>query len=99
MFEGILFGIIQGITEWLPISSDGAIAYVKINFFGATDISDILLYALWLHLGTFFAVLLYLRKEVKILFLTLFNFKNSALEDKLILKFLIFSTLISGSLG
>ena len=99
MLEGILFGIIQGVTEWLPISSDGAITFVKINFFGGTDISDILLFALYLHLGTFFAALIYLRKEVKILFKTLFNFKNSSLENQSVFKFILISTLISGALG
>lgn len=99
MFEGILFGIIQGITEWLPISSEGAITFVKVNFFGGGDLSEILKFALLLHLGTFFAALIYLRKEVKILFKTLSNFNKSSLEDKQIFKFLFVSTIISGALG
>lgn len=99
MFEGISLGIIQGVAEWLPISSDGAITFVKVNFFGGGDLSEILKFALFLHLGTFFAALVYLRKEVKILFKTLSNFNKSSLEDKQIFKFIFVSTIISGTLG
>ena len=33
MIEQIVLGIIQGIVEWLPVSSEGFIVLAKTNFF------------------------------------------------------------------
>ncbi len=99
MIENIVLGIIQGITEWLPISSDGAITFAKVNFFGGGELSEILKFALFLHLGTFLAALIYLRKETKTLFETFFNFKKASFVNKQIFKFLFISTAVSGALG
>ena len=95
----IILGIIQGITEWLPISSSGVLALVMSNFLGVTDIEFLIRSALLLHLGTFFAALIYFRKDVWNLTKSLFNYKNSDRETKLILKFLVITTLITGILG
>ncbi len=82
-----LLGTIQGVFEWLPISSQGVVALVSqflIKDFKPIDM------ALFLHLGTLFAVLLYFRKEWKeVLFL----------RDKELLRFLTISTIISLSIG
>ena len=95
----LILGIIQGITEWLPISSSGVLALVMSNFFEITDIGVLLRASLLLHLGTFFAALIYFRKDVWNLTKSLFNYKNSDRETKLILKFLVITTLITGILG
>ena len=55
--------------------------------------------ALLLHLGTFFAALIYFRKEVSGLLKGLFNYASADPETKKVLKFLIISTFISGVLG
>ncbi len=55
--------------------------------------------ALFLHLGTFFAALIYFRKDIFQIFITLFKYKYQDEPSKRILKFLIISTLISGFLG
>ena len=83
MWSYILLGIIQGIFEWLPISSEGATALTShflIKTFNPVDL------ALFLHLGTFFAVLIYFRKDWK----EILTFKNPKL-----LRFLIITTTIS----
>ena len=95
----IILGIIQGITEWLPISSSGILALIMSNFFEITDIGALLRAALLLHLGTFFAALIYFRRDVWNLTKSLFNYKNSDKETKLILKFLVMTTLITSILG
>jgi undecaprenyl-diphosphatase len=94
MLESIILGTLQGITEWLPISSEGIIVLVK-NYFFQSSLLDLIKFALFLHLGTFFAALIYFWKDVKKLILTLFNKENEVKE----LKFLIIATVVSGILG
>ncbi|MFH1607726.1 MAG: undecaprenyl-diphosphate phosphatase [archaeon] len=95
----IILGAIQGITEWLPVSSSGIVTLVNSNFLGITDISQLLHIALFLHLGTFFAALIYFRKDVKQLLITLFKYKYQDDSSKKTLKFLIIATTISGIIG
>jgi len=95
----LLLGAIQGITEWLPISSSGIITLINSNFFKITDISELIHIALFLHLGTFFAALIYFRKDVLQLTKSLFNYKKEDKETKNILNFLIITTLILGIIG
>ena len=62
MIEYIILAILQGLFEWLPISSSGQVMLVSINFFG---IPPEIAYSLsiWMHLGTALAVLVKLRKD------------------------------------
>jgi len=99
ILQSIILGLIQGITEWLPVSSSGMLVLVMTNFFGITDINILLGKALFLHLGTFFAALIYFRKDVADLFVSLFNYKKSNLETKKILNFLIITTVITSIIG
>ncbi|MEX2052752.1 MAG: undecaprenyl-diphosphate phosphatase [Candidatus Paceibacterota bacterium] len=99
MFESIILGAVQGLTEWLPISSEGMIVLVKTNFFGGGSLEDIIRTALFLHLGTFLAALIYFRKDVSNLFSRLFGKNKGEAETGKILKFLIIATLVSGVIG
>ena len=96
MFEYIILGIIQGIAEWLPVSSEGIIVLVKSNFFESKTLIDTVEIALFLHLGTFLAALVYFRKDVWALVVSLFKYKTSLIETKAVLHFLVISTFISG---
>jgi len=58
----IILGLIQGLSEWLPISST---AHLKIAQHFMTDLAATPLLNVTLHLGTLFVVLFYFRKEVK----------------------------------
>jgi len=95
----IILGIIQGITEWLPISSSAMSTLVMTNFFGISEINVLLQESLFLHLGTLLAVLIYFRKDVWEVLVTMFRYSSSSEESQKILKFLLISTLISGILG
>jgi len=100
MLESITLGIIQGIVEWLPISSEGVLVLAKIHIFGSNQELGILIReALFLHIGTFFAALIYFRKDVGSLLKALVNYKNTDTPTKKTLIFLIISTTISGILG
>jgi undecaprenyl-diphosphatase len=99
LFQQIVLGIIQGIVEWIPISSEGFLLLVTSNFFAEVEIELFLRQALFLHLGTFFAALIYFRKEVRELIKGAVNYKRSDPETKRTLNFLFIATLISGILG
>lgn len=98
-FQQFILGMVQGIVEWIPFSSEGVLFFVASNFFDETSVDVLLRQALLLHLGTFFAALIYFWKDVKVLVKGLFNYKQSDLETKKTLDFLIVATLISGFVG
>ena len=59
----LLLGLVQGILEWLPVSSEGQIVFLAVlNGWGT---SDALTLAFWLHLGTMFAVIVVYWEEWK----------------------------------
>ncbi len=62
----ILFGIIQGITEFLPISSSGHLILMH-NFFDL-PVSNDMAFDVALHLATLLSVILCFRKEIILLF-------------------------------
>lgn len=61
MLETAFWGLIQGLTEFLPISSSGHLVLVPALL--GQEPPDLATSAM-LHLGTLFAVLIYFRKEV-----------------------------------
>lgn len=61
MLEAIVWGVVQGITEFLPISSDGHL--ILVPAFLGIDGPDLTITAV-LHLGTLLAVILYFRREL-----------------------------------
>ena len=63
MLEPIVFGILQGIFEWLPISSQGNLVLVMVSLAGIAATEAFKL-SIFLHIGTLFSALVYLRKDV-----------------------------------
>ncbi len=62
MIQYIIIAILQGLFEWLPISSSGQVMMVSINFFGIPPEKAFSL-SIWVQLGTAIAVLIKLRKD------------------------------------
>src|SRR3990167_8221456 len=65
-FEAIILGLVQGVTEFLPISSSGHLVLAH-HFFGAER--GALGFDVMLHLGTLLAVLFYFRRDIRQLLL------------------------------
>lgn len=62
ILESILLGIVQGITEFLPVSSSGHLAILQ-NVF-KVETNDSMLFDIMLHLGTLVAVFVVYRKDI-----------------------------------
>ena len=64
IFQSIFLGALQGITEFLPVSSSGHLVVVQQLFGWKSEGSVILAYDIALHVGTLFAVLVAFRKDI-----------------------------------
>ena len=62
MIEYIVIAILQGLFEWLPISSSGQTMIISMNIFGISA-EEAFSLSIWLHLGTTLAVLLKFRTD------------------------------------
>ena len=71
LLQSILMGIIQGATEFLPVSSSGHLALFKIIFNVNTETG--LLFDTMLHLGTLVAVCIVYWKDVRNLIVAAFH--------------------------
>lgn len=88
MFEAIILGIIQGITEFLPISSTAHLILIP-KFFGWQGAVDSLTFDIALHAGTLLAILVFFSRDwLRIL-----------LHDRRLLVFIIIATIPAGLAG
>lgn len=60
LFEIIVLGIIQGLTEFIPVSSSGHLVIAQHLFSGASDH----LYLEFINIGTLAALLVYFRRKI-----------------------------------
>jgi undecaprenyl-diphosphatase len=88
VIDGIFLGILQGITEWLPISSSGQSMLFLINIFHIPP-EEAFSISVTLHLGSLFAVIFYFRARLK----------GILLNDKKLLGFLIVASFASAIIG
>ncbi len=85
-------GATQGITEWLPISSQGIILFINSLFnFDSKSLEEIFAISLALHLGTSFSAIFTYRKKLTQLLQNGLKNRNSNKESI----FYLFSTMIS----
>ena len=80
VFEGFLQGVIQGLTEFLPISSDGHLALFQ-HFFDLSG-ENALFFTVMLHAGTLAAVFLAFRKRIFALIKDFFPMEGNMLRGK-----------------
>ena len=72
-FEALILGIIQGLTEYLPVSSSGHLA-IGANLFGLNG-EENLTFTVAVHVATVLSTIVILWREIVWLFTDLFKFK------------------------
>lgn len=80
--DAIIQGIIQGLTEFLPVSSSGHLALYQ-HYFGSSDEGSGLFFSAILHLGTLLATFLAFKKEIIALIKEFFSMVGDLFKGKL----------------
>jgi len=94
IFEGILLGAIQGLTEFIPVSSSGhlilAREFLNINHYPGLAFDAVL------HLATTLAILIYFWTDLKEVFFAFFRWigrKSDSKESDILMKALMLGTI------
>lgn len=88
----LLIGLLQGVLEWLPISSQGNLVILMTVFLGLEP-SQALDMSVFIHLGTGLAALVYFRHEVVDILL------RRSEKDRGLFSFLLVTTIMTGVIG
>lgn len=93
LFKAIILGLIQGLTEFLPVSSSGHLVLAgHFMNFQKPSIS----FEVFLHFGSLLAVLIYFRKDIWKLIDSLLHFQNNEpkhKDNRKVILYLILATL------
>ena len=77
IIHAIILGIIQGLTEFLPVSSSGHLEIAK-KILGEEKVGkESLLMTVVLHAATALSTIIIFRQEIKEIFINLFKFENN----------------------
>jgi len=85
LIEAIILALIQGLTEWLPVSSSGHLVIAQ-NFLG---LNPPLIFDVMLHFGTLIVVVLTFRKDIQEIFKALVKRNFNSEEGKLALYIIV----------
>jgi len=94
LVDAILLGIVQGVTEWLPISSSGHLTLLQ-EFMG---IKVPVLFDVVLHIGTLLVVLLVFRRDIWRLARAVL-FWDYGKNERLLALYLVLGTVCTGLIG
>lgn len=75
LYQGLVLGVLQGLTEFLPVSSSGHLVLGQ-NFFGISE--PALSFDVSVHIGTLVAVLVVFFEQIKAIFVSLGRLIRSA---------------------
>ena len=73
--EALILGIVQGLTEFLPVSSSGHLEIVKALFGGNLIAEESMFMTVMMHGATALSTIVIFRKEIAEIFIGLFQFK------------------------
>jgi len=78
-FEAIILGAVQGLTEFLPVSSSGHLVIFQYLF----NLKEPeVLFNVGVHMGTLIAVIIFFRKDLHSIIASVFSFFNGILKKK-----------------
>ena len=80
LFQAIILGIIQGLTEFLPVSSSGHLVIFQ-NLFGLKEPE--LFFDISVHVGTLAAIVIFFWKEIWAIIISLAHFSALALKKRI----------------
>lgn len=99
IFQAIILGIVQGLTEWLPISSSGHLALVQI----AMDLEVPVFYDAILHIGTLAGVVAIYKKDIAGIMKSIFapskKIDGKYPQGRTMLWFIILGSIPTGIIG
>lgn len=93
LFQALILGIIQGITEWLPISSSGHLVLFQELFRMESSIA----YDALLHVATLVVIIVVFWKDIIAMIKSLFSWKGD--ENTKLLLFIIIATIPTAIIG
>jgi undecaprenyl-diphosphatase len=79
IFQGVFLGILQGLTEFLPVSSSGHLVLGQI-FFGMTEAQ--LVFDISVHMGTLLAVFVVYASDIRAMLVSVSNGTLAAMTGK-----------------
>ena len=97
LLESILLGIVQGLTEFLPVSSSGHLEIGKAMLGDISVSEDSLIFTVVLHFATALSTIIVFRKDILIIISQLIKFDWN--EDTQFIVKIIISILPAGFIG
>jgi len=96
----IIMGLLQGLLEWLPISSQGNLILIMASVLGIDEVEALSL-SVYLHAGTLLSALVYFRRTFWSLLRAISKYRLGSLEkrESRLITFLLLSTLLTGIVG
>ncbi len=96
---GLVVGVVQGVLEWLPVSSEGNVALVLAAMGESPE--RVVAFALFVHLGTALSATVYYRREIRTLLSLVPTWEVDAAfdGDYAAVTFLAIGTGVSGVVG
>lgn len=79
VLESLFLGVIQGVTEWLPVSSSGHLALAQIYF----GVNVPVLFDVLLHVATLLVLLVYFRRDIGNILKAVFSGEFKSAEGKM----------------
>ncbi len=101
IFQSIILGIVQGLTEFIPVSSSGHLELLpKVLSFNEPSTE----YIIFLHFGTLVALVIYFRKKILSLIKSSINYlkgnRDSIVKSDInLIKLLVIATIPAGIIG